>query len=254
MDSFFSLDCPNGPFILFSSPHIAALAAIFLLNILVCLFRNRLKDDKMRGAFRLCLASLLIIQEISFHIWNIATGQWSINNTLPLQLCSISTILSAILLISRSYSIYEIVYFWGIGGALQAIITPEIGIYTYPHFRFFQFFICHGSIIMACLFMTFVEGYRPKLKSVFKAFTVLNLYAGIVAVFNCITNSNYLFICGKPEVSSIMNFLGPWPWYILSLDALALFIFILLYLPFHLKRLMSKKISTTLPNNRSMNF
>lgn len=145
------------------------------------------------------------------------------------------------MLITGRYSVYEIVYFWGIGGALQAVITPEIGIYTYPHFRYFQFFICHGLIITASLFMTFAEGYRPKLKSVFKAFAALNIFAALVAVFNYITGSNYMFLFEKPEVASIMDFLGPWPWYLLSLEAAALFIFALLYLPFCFKRHVNSK-------------
>lgn len=225
---------------LFSRPHIAAIAVIFTANIMIYIFSTRIKEEKICRRFRLSLALLLILQEISFHVWNIYIGDWSIKYTLPLQLCGISTILSAVMLINNSFYVYEVVYFWGIGGAIQAIMTPEIGVYTYPHYRYFQFFLGHGAIIAACIFMTFVQGYSPKFKSVLKAMAALNIYAAFVAVFNKITGANYLFICQKPEVSSIMDYLGKWPWYILSLEFVAFAIFTLLYSPFAIRNILNK--------------
>ncbi|GAB4481644.1 MAG: hypothetical protein OHK0031_03670 [Anaerolineales bacterium] len=34
-------------------------------------------------------------------------------------------------------AIYELLYFMGIGGALQALLTPDVGIYGFPHYRYF---------------------------------------------------------------------------------------------------------------------
>lgn len=232
MDRYFSEDCPEGPFVLLSHPHLGAVLLITAACIALYVFRNLFISEKSRSKFRQALASMLILQEISFHIWNIATGQWTIEYALPLQLCGISTILAAVMLISKSYSIYEVVYFWGIAGAVQAILTPEIGVYTFPHFRYFQFFLGHGGIIVACLFMTFVEDFKPRLKSVWKAVIYLNAYAALVGVFNKVTGANYLFICQKPEISSVMDYLGPWPWYIISLELAAVVNFLILYIPF----------------------
>lgn len=232
MGKYFSSYSPSGPFILFSAPHIAAITAIALFCILLYIFRNNIKNEKTSRAIRYALGSVMVAQEISFQLWNILTNQWSIDYALPLQLCSISSLLCAAMLFTGSYRLYEIVYFWGIGGALQAVITPEIGPYTFPHFRYFQFFICHGGIIASCLFMTFIQCFRPKLASVWKSILALNIYAAFVGVFNKLTNSNYMFLCSKPEVSSIMDIMGPWPWYILSLEGVALFIFLCLYIPF----------------------
>jgi hypothetical integral membrane protein (TIGR02206 family) len=90
----------------------------------------------------------------------------------------------------------------------------------------------HGAIILASLFMVFVEGCRPTHKSLWKSVAALNIYAVPVGILNKILDANYMFLCFKPEISSIMDFLGPWPWYIISLEAAAIIIFYILYIPF----------------------
>jgi hypothetical integral membrane protein (TIGR02206 family) len=47
-----------------------------------------------------------------------------------------------------------------------------------------------------------------------------------------ISGANYGFLRAKPPQASLLDLLGPWPWYILALDALAVVLFTLLYLPF----------------------
>ena len=53
----------------------------------------------------------------------------------------------------------------------------------------------------------------------------------IIALFNWVVGANYLFICYKPVNGSIIDFLGPWPWYVLSLEGVGLFSFLIYYLP-----------------------
>ena len=69
------------------------------------------------------------------------------------------------MLIFKNYTIYEFAYFMGIGGAIQALMTPDIGIYGFPHFRFFQTFISHGLLVTSAIYLTIVEGMRPTWKS-----------------------------------------------------------------------------------------
>jgi len=240
LSRYFSIECREGPFTLFSAPHIAAILFIAVACILLYISTNLLKSEKSKQILRRLLALILILQEASFHIWNIFTGQWTLEYALPLQLCGISTILAVVMLVTGSYAIYEVVYFWGLAGAVQAILTPEIGIYTFPHFRYFQFFIGHGAIILSCLFMTFIQGFRPRIVSVWKAIFYLNIYAILVGIFNKITGANYLFICHKPQVASVMDYLGPWPWYIISLEFVAIINFLILYMPFVLSGIIKK--------------
>jgi hypothetical integral membrane protein (TIGR02206 family) len=83
--------------------------------------------------------------------------------------------------------------------------------------------------------MSAVEGYRPTWRSIRKVLLGGNLYLLLVGLINWMLGSNYLFIAHKPETASLLDVLGPWPWYILVMEALALVMTLLLYLPYVIK-------------------
>jgi len=186
----------------------------------------------------------MLAADILNHARYIAAGEWSVQYTLPLHLCDISLYLCIIMLLSNSFRVYETAYFWGLGGVTQALLTPDLGYYSFPHFVFYQFFIAHGAIVVSCLFMTVVNKFRPALKSIWKTILITNAYAAVIAVFNQFTGANYLFICRKPAAGSLMDHLGPWPWYLISLEFVALALFFVLYLPFIIIDIPADKKST----------
>jgi hypothetical integral membrane protein (TIGR02206 family) len=244
MDLFFAKDFPGEPFVLFSTQHLTAIA-VFALVVLTLILARKKINERAGVRIRYTLAALLILNEISWHWWNYATGQWTVQTMLPLHLCSVFVFLSAIMLVTRNYRIYEFAYFLGIAGAIQPIFTPDLGIYSFPHLRYFQVFISHGSIVIAAIYMTFVEGYRPTWGSFARAFMWTNIYMAIVGLINGLIGSNYLFIAHKPETASLIDLLGPWPWYILSLEAIGLVFFLILYLPFALRDLTTRPVVAT---------
>jgi hypothetical integral membrane protein (TIGR02206 family) len=233
MEQFFSADWKGDPFILFGPAHLAALGVVVLANLVIFWLRGRF-TERSRLAFRYGLAAILLIDEALWHYWNAITGRWSLQETLPLHLCSVLVFASAYMLIRRSYGVYEFAYLLGLGGATQALLTPDAGMYGFPHFRAFQVIISHGSIVTAALYMTFVEGYRPYWASLKRVFVGMNVYMLFVGGVNWLVGSNYLFIARKPETASLIDVLGPWPWYIISLEAVGLLLCLLLYLPFAL--------------------
>lgn len=234
MSQFFVKDYLGAPFELFGTAHLVALAIVVAILMMVVIRRRRFSPSG-RIRFRYFVAALLILNEIAWHAWNYFTGQWTVQTMLPLHLCSVLVWVSAYMLITGSYTIYEFAYFLGIGGATQALLTPDAGIYGFPHFRFFQVIISHGAIVIAAVYMTVVEGYRPYWRSLLRVALWGNLYMAAIGVVNWLLGSNYLFIARKPDTASLIDVLGPWPWYILSLEAIALVMCLLLYAPFAFK-------------------
>jgi hypothetical integral membrane protein (TIGR02206 family) len=231
MGAFFAKDYVGDPFLLFAPPHLIALSMIFLLNSSFFWLKQHFSLKK-RAVFRFILAGILILNELAHHLWTFLTDQWTIQTMLPLHLCSLLVFLSALALLTKSHRIYEFVYFLGIGGALQALLTPDLGIYGFLHFRFFQSFIAHGSIITTAIYLTVIEQFRPTPKSPQRVILALTLYALFVGLINSFLKSNYLFVCQKPAAKSLLDAFGPWPQYLFIVWGLAVILILVLYLPF----------------------
>ena len=234
MEQYFTKDYIGSPFELFGPGHLAALGIVVLLGFSFVLAR-KLWNEQTKVTFRYVLAIWLAVWELSWHAWSIYYGIWTIQTNLPLHLCSVFIWLSVIMLIKKNTTIYELAYFLGIGGAMQALITPDAGIYGLPHFRAVQTLAAHGGIVLAALYMTIVEGLRPTWQSFKRVFQWTNIYVVIVFFINLAIGSNYLFIAHKPEFPTLIDLLAPWPWYILELEVVAFAVCFILYIPFMLK-------------------
>jgi hypothetical integral membrane protein (TIGR02206 family) len=233
MDWFFTKDYVGTAFQFLGPAHLAALGVILLFNLYLIRFKGA--SESARRLIRYSMAGVLWANEIGWHLWNYFTGQWTIQTMLPLHVCSLLVWTGALMLITKNYTIYEFTYFLGIGGALQALLTPDLGIYGFPHYRFFQTFLSHGLIVTSAIYMTAVEGYRPTWKSFLRVAVLANLYMMVVFGVNSLIGSNYMFINHKPATASLLDALPAWPWYILWMEAIGLVTFLLLYLPFIIK-------------------
>jgi hypothetical integral membrane protein (TIGR02206 family) len=231
MVEYFEYDYAGDAFRLFGMPHIVALALFLVCCVALIAFGSRIPASR-RSVFRLSLAAALLVNEVIYHAWGVTVGIWSLETYLPLHLCSMLVWIAAIMLLTRSFALYEFVYFLGIAGATQAVITPDAGPFGFPHYRFFQVIISHSLIVLSALYMTTVEGFRPTLRSAVRVFLGLNVYALLVGAVNATIGSNYLFLSAKPETASLMDVLPPWPWYLAVLEAIAVLSLALLYLPF----------------------
>ena len=233
MVSLLSGDYKGPAFEYFGAAHLSAIAFLVLLNLYLMRFRNA--SDRTKATIRWSLALVLLINEIAWHYWTYTVGQWTIQTMLPLHLCSLLVWTGVFMLLSKNYRIYEFMYFMGIGGALQALATPGLGRYGYPHFAFFQYFLSHGLIITSAIYMTVVEGFRPTWKSLLRVFIWMNVYIAIVFIINNVIGSNYLMINQKPATPSLLDLLPPWPVYILYMEMIGVATMLLLYSPFAIK-------------------
>ncbi len=231
-------DSPD--FVAFTPQHFAALGGCVLIVGLLYLLRRPLQQGSRPRYMRWFLASMLILCEVSLNVWYVSEGIFQAKDTLPFELCSVTLYVAVIMLLTGNRRLFPFVYFAGIGGALQAILTPVLG-YGFPHYRYLEFFIGHLLIILSALYMVWVEGLRPTLGSLFAAFGWLNVLLVPVWIVNRLTGGNYMFISRKPDTASLLDILGPYPWYLLSLEGVALLLFALLYLPFGLRSVKRAK-------------
>jgi hypothetical integral membrane protein (TIGR02206 family) len=230
MGPYFARDYTGAPFDLYGPGHLIALTIIALAGLSLPSLRRW--NERQRKIFRYSMAIFLVIDELGWHVWAAYWDIWTIQTMLPLHMCSLMIWLSAYMLCSKNHAIYEVAYFLGIGGALQALLTPDASGYGFPHFRAFQTFIAHGLLVLIPIYMTVVEGFRPTLQSLNRVFIWTNLYLIPVFFLNLLIGSNYLFIAHKPAFPTLLDLLAPWPWYVLELELVGMAILFLLYLPF----------------------
>lgn len=159
---------------------------------------------------------------------------------LPLHLCGITVTLGGFMLWLRSYRLYQVLYYWGTGGALVALITPDV-VQAFPHPVFFLFFLSHGLGFMSIMFATLVMGFRPRPGSLLIVMPITAAYALLMYPVNLLLGSNYLFLLAKPAQPSPLDWFGPWPSYLPGLVGMAAVALVLLYVPFAVIDLLRSK-------------
>ena len=231
MDDLFARNYQGGAFVLFGTAHLITLLLVGLVCLGIWALRGQFTEQGRRW-MRWGLLALIYVCEGSWQLWMWTTGQWTIQGMLPLWLCSVTSWSMPLLLIWRNQYYFEWAYFMGSIGAAMALLTPDLTIYGFPHYRFIEFLILHGAIIVAVVYMTVVEGFRPTWHSLLRVFVIANLYWLLCALLNPLISSNYLYTQGKLPTPSLLDMLGPHPWYLLWMEAIGILLCLLLYLPF----------------------
>jgi hypothetical integral membrane protein (TIGR02206 family) len=139
MEQLFATQVEGESFELFGIGHLAAIGLLLLAVLSLPLIR-KYWDERGKCIFRYSLIVWMVGWEIAWQVWSYYDGSWSIQTHLPLHVCALFSWLSMYMLAAKSYSIYELAYFAGIGGAMQAIFTPDTGGLGFPHFRAYQIF------------------------------------------------------------------------------------------------------------------
>jgi hypothetical integral membrane protein (TIGR02206 family) len=215
---FFSSNNEFSAFSLFSFSHLMILLLFVTVTVILFLFRSKVNYNHLRKT-EIGLAISLIVAEVTNQFWMIHNGLWVIGRSLPLELCNIGLILSVFLLLTRKRALFELLFFIAIFGATQAILTPALT-YGFPHFRFFHFFFTHMAIVWVALYFMWVRGYQLTFNSVLKLLTFINILLPVILYVNQRNDGNYWFLRHKPDTPSLFDLMGPYPWYIFTLEGL----------------------------------
>lgn len=186
------------------------------------------KTARRLGAF---MAWVQIVNTLAYMAYRIFTGAWDLRYDLPMEFCNWSLVFSLIALFTWNRTMAEVSYYWVMSGSLQGVITPDLET-GFPHVYFFVFFINHCGLVISALFLVFGLGLAPTRGSVLRAAGFLVLYAASASLVNLAVGGNYGYLRTKPAAGSLMDYMGPWPWYIVTLHTIAFVLFGLLYLPF----------------------
>jgi hypothetical integral membrane protein (TIGR02206 family) len=221
---------------LLAPEHLGAVAVIVVVTgTLVA--AARLRSGPWTTTAARSLAVVLVGAEVGWWIYLVAThaNRAELAYALPFQLCDAAIFVSALALWLRRQLLVEVTYFWGLAGTIQAVITPDLPQH-FPTFPFIQYYVAHGGVVAAALFLVVGLGQWPRPRAILWVVPLTVAYAAFVGLLDALTGANYMYLRAKPASATVLDALGPWPWYIGSAGLIGIALFVILDAPFRLLR------------------
>lgn len=219
----------------FSPLHGLIILLFMAVTALLILVGTRM-DTRERSRLERALGVLMI------GLWVVSNGWWLLPprfdpaRALPLHVCDITSLLAGVVLLMPRRRLRALLYFWGIGMSLQAIVTPEIA-FGPDSLWFWIFWMAHAGIIGIAVYDIVVRGFRPEWSGFRFAVLVGLAYLAVVMTIDVAFGYNYGYVGNsRPGEASIIDFLGPWPQRVGLMALLVILAMTLLMLPWHFAR------------------
>lgn len=214
-------------FVLFSDQHLLTMGIGFGVCILL-IFLGFFTERKQ--AFAKIIAILVLGVKIAELIYRYKYYGESVAQLLPLHLCPIVIILSIFMMFFHSEALFQLVYFWSMG-AFFAIIMPDISEGMHD-FASQSFYVTHFFILFSAVYAFIHFRFRPTKTGFIMSFLLLISLAFVMYFVNNELGTNYLFVNRPPSAPTLVDFMGPWPYYIFSIIGIYIALSFILYLPF----------------------
>jgi len=213
-------------------PHLTVIFLTIVLPFALAALVCRAKSHRIEKTIIGVLSAVLILNYVVFLVFVRSHGVVDWRQMLPMQMCDWGMVVVIVAMWTGSQRWFEVAYFWGIGGTLQAVLTPNLR-YGFPDWRFISFFTSHSAIIVGVIFLMLTRRYRPYPMSIVRVWLWSEFYFVVTLAVDKLTGFNYGFLLHKPEAFSILSFLSDsWRLYLLQMHAVALLFFLVLYAPF----------------------
>src|SRR5207249_886721 len=178
----------------YGPPHLTVIFLTIALPFVLAAIVRRTKSHRLEHAIIVVLSVLLVLNYAGYLIFvRFRGGIISWQQMLPLQLCDWGMVVVIVAMLSGRQRWFEVAYFWGIGGTLQAVLTPNLR-FGFPDVRFFSFFISHSGIIIGVVFLMLIRRYRPYPMSIVRVFLWSEFYFVVTLIADQLTGFNYGFL------------------------------------------------------------
>ena len=232
------------PFQPYGLPHLVVIFLTITLPFVFGAIVHRTKSPRVERTIISLITTVLVLNYVAYLIFVRSRGVVIWQEVLPLQLCDWGMVVVIVAMWTGSQRWFEVAYFWGIGGTLQAVLTPNLR-FGFPDWRFVSFFTSHSGIIVGVIFLMLTRRYRPYPMSIVRVFLWSEFYFVVTLIADELTGFNYGFLLHKPEAFSVLSFLSDSrPLYLLQMHGVALLFFLGLYAPFAIVDLVRGKRPT----------
>ncbi|MGJ9423082.1 YwaF family protein [Aeromicrobium sp. CF3.5] len=214
----------------YGSTHLAVLAIFVVGVVVVTVAGRRLRDRPAEQLVRRMFAVVLLCVTIPLQVLQLTPGEWNLQTSLPFQLCDLAWMFAAHALWTRNRLTSTITYLWGITLTTQGMLTPDLAS-DFPEPRFLMFWGMHVLIVWASFFL--VPGLRilPTWRTYRQTVAVTMAWALAAYGFNVVAGTNYGYLNRLPGNASLLDYLGPWPVYVVLEIAIVASVWALLTWP-----------------------
>src|SRR4051812_36082103 len=175
------------PFHAYGAEHLTAIfLALTLPLILAALVRRSTSRAVAERVIVVTLCGFLVVNYIAYLVFVRHLGELSWQEMLPMQMCDWAMVVVIVTLLTANHRWFEVAYFWGIGGTLQAVLTPNLR-YGFPDIRFISFFVAHCGIIVGVVFLMLTRRLRPYPFSIVRVFAWSEFYFVIAMIVDQFT-------------------------------------------------------------------
>ena len=229
------------PFELFGTVHLITIAVVIITSIFLPKFYKN-KSDHQISMMKKIIASVIAAHVIisPYKDLYLLANPYDWRETIPLHMCYLSEIFLIWFLLGGPRILYICAFFWGLGGATMAILTPDI---SHHDLDYIFFMVGHGMIIVGIMYATVTLGNRPYAKDIATVALITALVLlPIVYVINLLLGepANFWYLMSKPAGASLMDMFPEPPYHLLVTTPIAIALFYLIYLPYFIKDRVAK--------------
>jgi hypothetical integral membrane protein (TIGR02206 family) len=210
------IEVDSSQFVAYGPSHLVVLA-MFAIGAAFLVWHGRRESVEQARQVSRILAVLLVAAFAIAMVYKLARPDLA--TSIPLQLCDIAELTAAYALWTHRRWAFVLTYFWGLLLSSQALLTPDIGTAEegapdFPSHLFLTFFVLHVLVVWSAIYLTWGRGMRPQWRDYRFAVVVTLGWVAFTFVFNTLAGTNYGYLNGKPPTASILDALGPWPFYL----------------------------------------
>lgn len=196
---------------------------------------NRRLKKKQQSILGTILASTSFVCVLGRMGYLMGQGNFDPALDLPFFLCRFMAVVLPFVMYTRNRFLLGILYFWILVGTVNAVITPEVS-FNFGHWEYNIYWIYHLMLIVSIIYAARVYKFKITWKDYWNAVLATIGFTIFSIGVNYVLEANYNYLSEKPPVASILDYMGPWPWYIILVYLLMFFLFFLAFLPYLLRR------------------
>ena len=219
---------PAPVFLPWGPSHVAVLVATVLGGLGLVALGRRAGPRSVRVT-GLVLAGALAVVTLGYQV--VAFDPAHPGLTLPLQLSDLAPYAAAWAVVSGQRWAYALTYYWGLTLSVQALLTPALGGGDFPAPSFLVFFADHVLVVWIAVLLTWGLRHRPAWRDYRFALLATVCWAVPAQAVNVVTGADYGYLDRKPGTASLLDVLGPWPWYLLVEAVLVVVVWALITVP-----------------------